>query len=183
MDFADKSHSNYGQTSFKFKLKNHWNNGWISQIIKGLQISSELLKIQNRSIPQIRKDCNYDQISLNSSYKIIETTQKKIFLQKLKKQRLDLSDKEGLQLWSDLIQIHNKKLKKQRLDFSDKKGLQLWSDFLEIQDEKSFKQRWDLSDKKGLQLWSDLLKFQAEKSLKRLHFSDKKVLQLWSHFP
>ena len=70
---------------------------------------------------------------------------------------------------------------KQRLDFSDKNGLQLSSDFLQIQVKKSLKQWWDFSDKKGLQLCSDLLNFEADTSLKqRLVFSLKTIVAI--HF-
>ena len=73
---------------------------------------------------------------------------------------------------------------KQRLVFSEKNGLQLWSDFLQIQVKKSLKQRWDFSDKKGLHPWSDLLKLKVEISLKqRLHFSYTNTLNYYGQIP
>jgi len=53
------------------------------------------------------------------------------------KKWFDFSDKKGLQLWIDFVQIQSKKTLKQLLDFSDKKEMQLWSDFLQIQAKKS----------------------------------------------
>ena len=41
------------------------------------------------------------------------------------KQRFVFSEKKGLQLWLDFLQIQVKKLLKERLDFSEKNGLQL----------------------------------------------------------
>jgi len=40
---------------------------------------------------------------------------------------LHFSDKKGLQLWLDLLEIQSKQRVKQWLDFSDKKGFQLWT--------------------------------------------------------
>jgi len=42
---------------------------------------------------------------------------------------------------------------KQRLVFSEKNGLQLSSDFLQIQLKNSLEKQWDFADKKGLQPW------------------------------
>ena len=62
---------------------------------------------------------------------------------------MDFSDKKGLQLWIDFLQIQSKKTLKQWLDFSDKKRMQLSSDFHQIQAKKSLKNWFDFSDKKG----------------------------------
>ena len=64
---------------------------------------------------------------------------------------LHFSDKKGLQLWLDSLEIQSKQTVKQWLDFSDKKGFQLWSDFHQIQAKESFKQRLDFLDKKDCQ--------------------------------
>ena len=74
---------------------------------------------------------------------------------------------------------------KQRLDLSDKKGLQLWSDFHQIQAKESLKPRLYFPDKKVLELLSDLLMFDAEKSLKqRLVFPEKNgLIAIMVRFP
>jgi len=49
------------------------------------------------------------------------------------------------------------------LDLSNRKGLQLWSDFLQIQAKRSLKKWLVFLDKKRKQLWLDLLKIESKK--------------------
>ena len=80
------------------------------------------------------------------------------------KQRLHVSEKKALHLWSDF----------QRLDFSDEKVLQLWSDLLKFEADKLLKQRVDLSEKRiatvvgfayvlGLKIFKRMVAFRREK--------------------
>ena len=99
------------------------------------------------------------------------------------KKWLDFSDKKGLQLWIDFLQIQSKKTLKQLLHFSDKKEMPLWSDFVQIQAKKSLKKWLDFSDKKGLQLWLDLVQIQSKKHRNNGWISQIKKIAIMVRFP
>ena len=82
-----------------------------------LQIESKKT-LNNGRISQIKRECNYGQISIKF---------------KLKNQ----------QLWSDLLKFEGEKSLKQSLVFLEKNGFQLSSDFFQIQVKKLLKQRWN----------------------------------------